>query len=113
MVNKAMVKPAIILLLLFVVVAAIQKPELLVVSKLAFLIASIFQFVAAIALLCGAYSLYLRKVKGVKKRNELWVCTVCVMVILGIFFLTGAYVAFIHYLQYVEIIHETGGSALI
>lgn len=98
-----------------IAIAAIttQDPGLLIGSKLAFLIAAIFQFVIAIALFCGAYSFYLKKVKGVRGRKPFWVCIVYVMIILGMFFLAGAYVAFTHYITMLEIIHGREWSELV
>jgi hypothetical protein len=85
--------------------------EMLVTAKIAFLIASIIQFIIAALLLCGGYSLYHKKVK-VSKKKKFWRCVVCAMLILGILFLIGSIVTFIHFGKVVELTHETWSSAL-
>lgn len=85
--------------------------EMLVTAKIAFLTASIIQFVIAVLLLCGGYALYHRKAKG-QKKGHFWRCVVCAMFILGILFLIGSIVTFLHFGRVVELVHDQSSLAV-
>ncbi len=94
------------------VMLLIQTPmEMLVTAKIAFLIASIIQFVIAALLLCGGYIFYHKKIKRHKNRY-FWKCVVCLMLILGVFFLIGCIVTMMHFFKVVELGHEVWRTAI-
>ena len=67
-------------------------------SKTALLIGSLVQFVIAAVFLGGAAFLFLKKLKGVEKKETLWILIVLILGIIGVFLLMGAIMGFITYL---------------
>ena len=102
------------MLLMMIAYVGIQDTEsTLVTAKFTLLIAAIFQFLVAAALFCGAYSLYIKKVKEAKKKRPFWECVSYVMVLMAFFFLIGAFITFKHFLAIVKIIHEMEAPVLV
>ena len=72
--------------------------ELEEASKTALLIGSLVQFVIAALFLGGAAFLFLKKLKGVEKKETLWILIVLALGIIGVFLLMGAIMGFVTYL---------------